>query len=985
MTAPQDFDRTNIESEIRNNFNELKKRLDDLKKEVQSETDNSKKQQKESKIQQLENDLNEIQTQIDRLSTLQDQELQALKTKLQDCLQVKQDTQGETTDLLRERNVTPTTYELLKNSETCTRLLNIIESNPKEFKKLPWETPEAKLEYMFSKIRNWIVLFMKNKLWNSENIERIINNTIAPAMEWSLMELLRDQWNEANISMLKWMNRISRDNLQKLVSWVSKFARTTTWSYNKFNAWMNAIDYLSVHNWVFLHPEKSAVLSNPLEFQKYINDSSFSSANFSPYAPIHKNIFKIDNSQSFGLWMSLEDKQEVLREIGNIQVVNNPKTTSLIAKMIDKPEQFLWATSWLQQTANGLLNGLNAISSVTKIFWYDVLWEVTKAPAERSFMYKILDFVCKLIWITWWMEWIVKRWRLDRLELTDAKNENINQIFKEYHDLVWNTSDVSITDEASCKTVLSDFDLNDLDDSSSTKWDHLRDVAAKNINISLVSPSVVQQTIWESYLKKETKVVNWETQEKVVIDESKITDDVKKELMQAHINNMKSHLEENYADLKDFYSNIHSSDDIALCMLASLYADKNDVIEWIKAKVFLPENYWVVYEWNYNNWNEDWNSSWRENLDSRESADKQTVSEQWIYDKAVEYGITDKNQIAYVLSTVKWECGFKNQKEIWWENKSYWAVDSQTWKAYYGRWFIQLTHKSNYERYTQIIRESWKDFRDNNWNLLKWNQIDLVNNPDIILQSNDLAAFIIMDCMKNWWPDRVESKRLDHYINETKTDFYNARMIINWRDKQQLFADNAQAYADKLWKWSVDTPIETNDLLVWPHLLAHNKDEIWWLWNSIMNGFQWMDSKTYFPNMDGVVWKNTTNHPRRFQSQNDVISYKNSHPNVKSFMFYFWENSRDSNQTLSDIKQWSEWFQSEWIQPVLCTCIWSDKHDWLQTLNSSLLALWRDKNYPVINFDKPYKDWEIQIWSDSFHPTSYASMTSAINSQLSQS
>jgi ElaB/YqjD/DUF883 family membrane-anchored ribosome-binding protein len=137
MTAPQDFDRTNIESEIMNNFNELKKRLGDLKKEVQSETDNTKKQQKESEIHQLENDLNEIQAQIDSLSTLQDQELQALKVKLQDYLQVKQDTQGETTDLLRERNVTPTTYELLKNSETCTRLLNIIESNPREFRKLP--------------------------------------------------------------------------------------------------------------------------------------------------------------------------------------------------------------------------------------------------------------------------------------------------------------------------------------------------------------------------------------------------------------------------------------------------------------------------------------------------------------------------------------------------------------------------------------------------------------------------------------------------------------------------------------------------------------------------------------------------------------------------------------------------------------------------------------------------------------------------------
>jgi hypothetical protein len=35
-------------------------------------------------------------------------------------------------------------------------------------------------------------------------------------------------------------------------------------------------------------------------------------------------------------------------------------------------------------------------------------------------------------------------------------------------------------------------------------------------------------------------------------------------------------------------------------MTASLYANKDDVIEWIKAKVFLPENYWVVYAWNYN-------------------------------------------------------------------------------------------------------------------------------------------------------------------------------------------------------------------------------------------------------------------------------------------------------------------------------------------------------------------------------------------------
>jgi hypothetical protein len=42
---------------------------------------------------------------------------------------------------------------------------------------------------------------------------------------------------------------------------------------------------------------------------------------------------------------------------------------------------------------------------------------------------------------------------------------------------------------------------------------------------------------------------------------------------------MKTHLVEKYDDLKDFYSNIHSVDDLALCITASLYADKDDVIE----------------------------------------------------------------------------------------------------------------------------------------------------------------------------------------------------------------------------------------------------------------------------------------------------------------------------------------------------------------------------------------------------------------------
>jgi hypothetical protein len=38
---------------------------------------------------------------------------------------------------LGEKNKTPTTYELIKDSETCNRLLTVISSNPKEFENLP--------------------------------------------------------------------------------------------------------------------------------------------------------------------------------------------------------------------------------------------------------------------------------------------------------------------------------------------------------------------------------------------------------------------------------------------------------------------------------------------------------------------------------------------------------------------------------------------------------------------------------------------------------------------------------------------------------------------------------------------------------------------------------------------------------------------------------------------------------------------------------
>ena len=83
--------RTEIENQIKNNFSEFKKKLDNLKSQIQSVKDETEKQKKQAEIQKLEKELVEIKGLIDRLSSLQDQELQSLKTRLEQYVQVKQD------------------------------------------------------------------------------------------------------------------------------------------------------------------------------------------------------------------------------------------------------------------------------------------------------------------------------------------------------------------------------------------------------------------------------------------------------------------------------------------------------------------------------------------------------------------------------------------------------------------------------------------------------------------------------------------------------------------------------------------------------------------------------------------------------------------------------------------------------------------------------------------------------------------------------
>jgi predicted chitinase len=97
-------------------------------------------------------------------------------------------------------------------------------------------------------------------------------------------------------------------------------------------------------------------------------------------------------------------------------------------------------------------------------------------------------------------------------------------------------------------------------------------------------------------------------------------------------------------------------------------------------------------------------------------------------------------------------------------------------QLYYGRGFVQLTWYENYQK-------AGKKFG-----------IDLLNNPDLACDLQ-IATDIMFEGMIHGW---FTGRKLSQYFSATKTDWINARKIINGRDKDVLIAGYAQAFFNGL-------------------------------------------------------------------------------------------------------------------------------------------------------------------------------------------
>lgn len=133
-------------------------------------------------------------------------------------------------------------------------------------------------------------------------------------------------------------------------------------------------------------------------------------------------------------------------------------------------------------------------------------------------------------------------------------------------------------------------------------------------------------------------------------------------------------------------------------------------------------------------------------------------------------GDRDFRKLAYILATALHESKLLTIKEIRGTvGSDLYNLQEKYWNTgFYGRGYVQLTHKDNYIKMGKRLN------------------IDLVSNPDLALNKIYASDILVIGMIEGIFTGRS----LKDYINSKDGDYFSARKIVNGLDRAQLIADN---------------------------------------------------------------------------------------------------------------------------------------------------------------------------------------------------
>jgi hypothetical protein len=150
----------------------------------------------------------------------------------------------------------------------------------------------------------------------------------------------------------------------------------------------------------------------------------------------------------------------------------------------------------------------------------------------------------------------------------------------------------------------------------------------------------------------------------------------------------------------------------------------------------------------------------------------------------------DLRWLAYLLATT-----YHETATVFWPIREYglgkgkdYGIPDENGNVFYGRGFVQLTWKENYDRASALL--ALVDDRD------------LTLYPDVALDSLIAARVLFRGCAEGWFT----GAKLGDYFSETEDDPLNARRIINGNDKDELIAGYYDLFLDAVQEAYYDSP-----------------------------------------------------------------------------------------------------------------------------------------------------------------------------------
>lgn len=129
-----------------------------------------------------------------------------------------------------------------------------------------------------------------------------------------------------------------------------------------------------------------------------------------------------------------------------------------------------------------------------------------------------------------------------------------------------------------------------------------------------------------------------------------------------------------------------------------------------------------------------------------------------------------RNQAAYVLATAFWETARTMKPVREYGGEAY--LKSKRYYPYVGMGYVQLTWLENYKKASQKLG------------------VDFVADPRKLLIPEYAVEILVIGSRDGWFT----GKKLSDYITLKKSDFVNARRIINGTDKASEIAAIARDY-----------------------------------------------------------------------------------------------------------------------------------------------------------------------------------------------